>query len=155
MAAPTLELARPNDLGILLPLVRAYHAFEGISQSDESRRAAVAPLLGESKLGRIWLIEVDGTPVGYLAICFGYSIEFDGRDAFVDEFFVLESYRGRGIGRAALSSACDVARTLGIKALHLEVAGTNEKAKSLYQGTGFETRDRFHLMSRRLERTAR
>ncbi|MDX1513617.1 MAG: GNAT family N-acetyltransferase [Gammaproteobacteria bacterium] len=149
MDKPRLAPAGPDDLEVLLPLVRAYHEFEGVSLSDGARRAAVARLLGNKELGAIWLISVGGAVVGYVALCFGYSIEFGGRDAFVDELFILEPHRGQGIGRAALAAVRDEAASLALGALHLEVDRENHRARSLYRSLGFESRERFHLMSRR------
>ena len=41
--------------------------------------------------------------VGYLVLTLGYSLEYGGRDAFIDEVYIRSSYRGRGIGTAALT----------------------------------------------------
>lgn len=146
-----LELATPADLDRLLPLVRAFHAFDGVPLDDATRARAVPPLLGESPLGRIWLVRVEGEIAGYIALCFSYSIEFAGKDAFVDEFFIEERHRGRGLGRRVLERIVEEARALGVQALHLEVARTNQRARALYESLGFALRDQFHLMSRRLQ----
>lgn len=132
----------------LLPLVRAYHAFEGVRMSDAQRAEAVAPLLEPgSPAGCVWLIETDGRVVGYLALCVGYSIEFRGRDAFVDELYLVERARGRGLGSRVLERVCAEARAMGIVALHLEVARDNTRARGLYEKWGFRARERFTLMS--------
>lgn len=145
-----LRLAAPTDLETLLPLVAAYHRFEGIRHTPESTRAALRPLLEDPALGRVWLIEEDGAVAGYIALCFGYSIEFGGRDAFVDELYLLESCRGRGLGKAALDAAAREATALGVVALHLEVGTENAKARKLYEAAGFVPRSGFALLSRRL-----
>lgn len=145
--APELQVAQPAHLGALLPLVRAYHAFEEIARSDADREAAVSPLLGENPYGCIWLILAGEAAVGYVALCFGYSIEFGGRDAFVDEFFLLESARGQGIGRRVLAMLGREAAARNIVALHLEVARSNSGARRFYERLGFVPRDRYHLMS--------
>ena len=147
---PVLLVADRTDLDRLLPFVRDYHAFEEIQRSDDERRASLAPLLGENPLGRIWLIMEADELVGYIALCFGYSIEFGGRDAFVDEFFLSEGARGRGLGSRVLAAIRQTATELGIVALHLEVARSNSKARRFYETLGFTARDRYHLMSCRL-----
>lgn len=132
----------------LLPLVRDYHVFEGVEMSDAQRAEAVAPLLEpNSPAGCVWLIESGGQVVGYLALCVGYSIEFRGRDAFVDEFYLVEEARGRGLGSRVLERVCAEARAMGIVALHLEVARGNQRARALYERWGFRARERFTLMS--------
>lgn len=136
-----------KDADGLMPFMRAYHEFDGITATDPERLEAVRPLLEEGTFGRIWFIETTSRVVGYIALCFGYSIEFGGRDAFVDELFIEEASRGQGLGRMALEAVKEEARLLGVKALHLEVAHTNTVAKRFYSGVGFVARERFHLMS--------
>lgn len=147
MTKPTLLVADPLHLEQLLPLVRAYHAFEEIERSDEERRDSLIPLLGDNPFGRIWLIREADQAIGYIALCFGYSIEMGGRDAFVDEFFMVESARRRGIGRQVLAQVRRMAAESGIVALHLEVAHGNDRARRFYQDLGFTARDRYHLMT--------
>jgi len=131
----------------VLNYVRAYHEYEGMHLPDEVRGSAVRALLGESPLGRIWLIGAGEGPVGYVAACFGYSIEFGGRDAFVDELYIVPEHRGRGHGRSALRLVKPEAARLGVRALHLEVARTNDRAQRLYRSLGFAAREKYFLMS--------
>jgi len=97
--------------------------------------------------GRIWLIKEDGNAIGYLALCFGYSIEFGGRDAFVDEFYIRPESRGQGIGALCLERIKRETQKLGIAALHLIVDRNNAPAQRLYAGQGFTERERFQLLS--------
>lgn len=152
MAPPSvaveLEVADETQLATLLPLVRGYHEFEHVTMSDGARAAALAPLLRpDSELGRIWLVRCGGEVVGYAALTFGYSIEFQGRDAFVDELFLADKARGQGIGSEVLGRVKVEAAALGIVALHLEVARDNRQARRLYERWGFEAREQFHMMS--------
>ena len=147
-ADPILEIAEEGHLAVLLPLVRGYHAFEQVLMSDDDRIAALAPLLQrESHFGRIWLVRWRGEAVGYVALCFGYSIEFGGRDAFVDELFIVEGARGKGLGGKVLASMKREAAGLGIVALHLEVGRNNQRARQFYEKHGFRAREQYHLMS--------
>jgi len=145
-----IRLANSKDVAELLPLVRAYHEFEHVALTDAERAAAVGPLLTDPSLGRIWLIASESRPVGYMAVCFGYSIEFKGKDAYMDEFFIERPWRGKGIGGAALSVVCKELAGIQIKALHLEVRRDNLRAKSFYAASGFKSREQFHLMTRSL-----
>lgn len=147
-----LELAGPAQLEELLPLVAAYHEFEEVETSAEQRKNSVAKLLQDARFGEIWLVrKVDGL-IGYIAVCYSYSIEFGGRDAFVDEFYIAAEERGMGIGGRVLKEIAALLRARGIVAVHLEVDGGNERAKSAYARAGFSSRDKYHVMSRELAR---
>ncbi|MES3675727.1 GNAT family N-acetyltransferase [Halomonas elongata] len=97
--------------------------------------------------GHIFLIYAGEDPIGYLAVCFGFSIEFAGRDAFIDELYVIPKARGLGAGREALVRLAETMRDSGIVALHLEVEKSNDRARGLYHGLGFTPRDHYGLMS--------
>jgi GNAT superfamily N-acetyltransferase len=143
-----IRIATHRDADTLMPFVCAYHEFEGIKTTDVQRTNAVAPLLLESpEFGRIWLIETKDQVIGYIALCFGYSIEFGGRDAFVDEFYIAEPMRSRGIGSMVLEAVMQEAAQFGVRAMHLEVARINSRAKHFYASAGFTSREGFHLMS--------
>ena len=97
-----LQLAKPSDLDILVPLVRDYHQFENLDCDEANIRQAIIPLLENNELGYIWLIKNGHTVIGYIVLCLGYSIEFSGSDAFIDEFFIIQSQRAQGFGKQVL-----------------------------------------------------
>jgi GNAT superfamily N-acetyltransferase len=144
----SLRLACADDLPVLLPLVAAYHAHEGITARPAPALAGtLLGLLDHPERGRIWLIEDAGTAVGYLAIAFGYSIELGGREAAIDEIYVQPASRGQGLGRSALRALVDWASGQGLVALHLDVAPDNPGARRLYARQGFGEVLGYDLMS--------
>lgn len=149
-SAVRLVLASASDIERLETYVAAFHAFEDLDSSAETRRESIIALIERPELGRIWLIEEHTLAVGYIVLCFGFSIEFAGRDAFVDEFFIDASARGRGIGRIVLEQLADAARDFEVQALHLEVAKDNTRASGLYSSAQFRARTKYQLMTRSL-----
>lgn len=147
MGNVTTQLAAIADLATLLPLVQAYHEFENLSLTDEQRENTIQTLLTNQTFGKIWLIDYQGQTIGYITLCFGYSIEFAGRDAFIDEFFIQSDFRGQGLGKEVLRQIKIAAKIEGIRTLHLEVAKTNLQAQKLYSGYNFQARDKYVLMS--------
>ena len=141
-----LHLAGPDDAERLLRMLAAYHAFEGIDVSDEHRAAALMPLLEGSPHGAVWLVGPKMAPVGYIAVSFGWSIELGGLEGFIDEFWIREKVRGRGMGGEVLAALLPSLKAAGLRALHLEVAPGNETAMRLYGRMGFQHRD-YRLMT--------
>ena len=143
--------AEPPDLALLVGMMRAYYTLDAIPFDEARATRAMQGLIASPAHGEAYVIEHAGTPVGYLGITLGYSLEFGGVDAFLDELFVAEAWRGRGIGTAALSFAEQACRARGVVAVHLEVERHNPRARALYERFGFEPHDRY-LMSRWLAR---
>jgi hypothetical protein len=101
IADPSFRAATESDADTLLPFMRDYYAFDGHAFDERKARSALITLLRDPNLGRVWLVlaNTDAAdkhekterelPVGYIVLCFGYSLEWLGRDAFVDEFYLL------------------------------------------------------------------
>jgi len=83
-------------------------------------------------LARCWLIRLAEENIGYLVLTLGYSVEHGGRDGFIDDLYVIDAARGRGVAAAALEFALAEATALGIRTLHLEAESENERAIGLY-----------------------
>ena len=78
-----------------------------------------------------------------------WSNEFGGTLLFVDELFVDEAFRGRGIARSFLAFVAEQ-RPYQAVALALEVTPRNVRARALYESLGFHQRHH-QMLTRRLE----
>lgn len=136
--AITYRKAELDDLAAVWRLVQQFYAEESYAQIDRERaQGALRTLLGDDRLGSVWLVEEGAEAQGYALLCHGFSLEYGGRDAFLDEFFVCQALRGRGLGTKLLDAAEAGARQAGVGAVHLEVEGANPRAASLYARRGF------------------
>ena len=144
----TARRARPEDAGTLLELQQEFYLHGRFAWERTSKERAMHELLNNPALGRIVVFE-RGAILGYIVIVFGFSLEFGGRDAFVDELFVTAAARDSGIGTRALAEAERVCREEGIRALHLEVEFENEGARRLYEREGYRAHTRY-LMTKSL-----
>lgn len=145
-----MHLAGPEDLAPLTRLVAAFHTETGIAQDEPAREAALKPLLEGSPYGAAYLLGPRRAPIGYVIVTFGWSIEYGGLDAIVDEVFIRPGVRGRGVASGALAALPRALSGAGIRAVHLEVARDDDAAQRLYARAGFRPRDRYMLMSRKL-----
>jgi ribosomal protein S18 acetylase RimI-like enzyme len=142
------EPAGEADADLLLEMVRAFHQEEG-RVFGTAGAAAVAAIAGGEPLARAWIARRGDHVLGYVVITLGYSIEYGGRDGFIDDLYVVPGEREQGVGRALLRFAVARAMELGIGTLHLEVEAGNETAHRLYRSAGFEATGR-RLMRLRL-----
>ena len=140
-----MRLAGPGDVARLVELMVEFYAETG--HPCDPARAAIAfdELVRDPLLGRVWLLDQDGAAVGYAVLTLGYSLEYGGRDAFVDDLFVQVPYRARGLGKAAIVEAKRTCLELGVRALHLEVGRDNHVAREIYRKAGFLDHDRLLL----------
>lgn len=147
--AAKLHLAGPEDLDRLLALALAFRQEHGPEMPADRLTDVLRPLLEGLPHGAAYLIGPRRAPLGYVVLSFGYSLEMGGIDGFVDEIYVRPQVRGRGLARDALSALLQELARAGMGAIHLEV-DRESAAGGLYQRLGFERRERYCLMTRRL-----
>ncbi|MDP3938574.1 MAG: GNAT family N-acetyltransferase [Deltaproteobacteria bacterium] len=145
----TLRLARSDDADRILEMMSAFYAESDMPLDRGQARAALATLTADPALGRLWTIQPGNALAGYIAVTFGFSLEYLGRDAFIDDFYIEPPHRGRGLGNSVLEIVESECRALGVRALHLEVGRGNAAGQSLYRKRGFRDNDR-QLLSLRL-----
>jgi ribosomal protein S18 acetylase RimI-like enzyme len=138
-----------QDEAALLPMMRSLAEQEPgkIPFDEAAARATLRQFAERPAFGRIWLFYEGAAPVGYIILTIGFSFEFHGHDAFIDELFIKAEYRRRGYGLQAVSFLEEKAREMGVNAVHLEVDHGNDPALELYRRSGYEDHVRF-LMSK-------
>jgi len=140
-----MRLAQLGDVARLVELMVEFYAETGYPCDPARAAIAFDELVRDPRLRRVWMLEQDGAAVGYAVLTLGYSLEYGGPDAFVDDLFVRASYRARGLGKAAIAEAKRTCLELGVRALHLEVARDNHVARETYRKAGFLDHDRLLL----------
>lgn len=86
------------------------------------------------------IAEWDGQPIGY-ALFFDIYSSWTGSGTFLEDLFVREAFRGRGIGKALLSEVARIARREGSYGIRWEVLDWNESAVRFYKSLGVEFLD--------------
>ena len=145
------------DVPLLRTLIRELAEFERelnlctIEEDDLARDG-----FGENPKFRALIAEQEGQPAGY-ALFFDYYSSWSGRALFLEDIFVRERFRSKGIGKALLASVARLAVQEHRYGVHWEVLGWNKKAIKLYQLLGAEFRDQwrpFMLIDEALHRLA-
>jgi diamine N-acetyltransferase len=146
----TLVGATQRDLPRLLEWMRELRRVDPMETEQlvplAIARSAMERLIADPSVGQAWLIQADARAIGYVVLVFSFSIEFGGRTAFIDELFIEEAFRGKGIGRRTIEIVEESARRMEIRNLLLEVSASNP-ATRLYSAAGFVER-KYRLMSK-------
>lgn len=136
-ASPAWTQATPGDLPVVLSLMRAFYAEERLDYDDARSSKALRELLAGPELGAVFLLRREAEAQGYLMLTFGFSPEFGGRFALLDELYLAPDVRGQGQGKAALAHAEAWASAQGARTTRLEVTRHNAKALSIYLKYGY------------------
>lgn len=137
-----MKQASPDDIPSLVSLMEEVYAESGFPLNHARATEAFSTLLADEHLGRAWLIQSCGQNVGYLVLTLGYSMEYGGRSAFVDDLFVRQPFRRSGLASAALAELRAFCLAQGIRAVHVETGQDNAAALEVYRRIGFTATDR-------------
>lgn len=135
--------ATASDTTLLRTMIRELAAFEReldlcvIEEADLLRDG-----FGANPKFRALVAEWDGQPAGY-ALFFAYYSTWAGSGLFLEDLFVRQPFRGKGIGKALLAAVARIAVQERCYGVHWEVLDWNEKAIEMYKALGAEFRDRW------------
>ncbi|WP_372791511.1 N-acetyltransferase family protein [Paraconexibacter sp.] len=135
---------REEDLGVLLPLVRAYCAFyeetEGIPQaSDDALLELSRALLADPEREGVQLLARDtasGAAIGFATVYWSWSTLSASRIAVMNDLFVAPSARGGGAAEALIEACREAAAGHGAASLQWSTALGNHRAQKLYDRVG-------------------
>ena len=145
-----LHLARPDDAERVLAMIAAHRREAGSDADEAALREALEPLLEGSPHGAVYVLGPARAPVGYVVISFGWSLGLGGLTGHVEDIWIRPNVRGRGIGSEVLHALPRALAGAGLKALHVDVAHDNPRARALYTRLHFRTREGQRLMTRTL-----
>ena len=76
---PEFRLAYANDIDTLMEFMRQFYAIDQYPFDEQAAGTTLEKIVGDSSLGRVWLINHEDEAIGYLVVTFGYSLEYHGR----------------------------------------------------------------------------
>jgi len=130
-----IRMAGPTDVTVLTRLVAGFRDFLESSSPTNAEIEATATILLRDRSTEFLLA---GEPeAGFAQIRFRLSIWNGSEDAWLEDLFVEESSRGKGLGRVLVKAAVERARARGCERIQLDVNQANQTALRLYESCGF------------------
>jgi GNAT superfamily N-acetyltransferase len=134
-----IEPIAESQLETLLPMIAAYQRFYEVADVEDGRNRSffsrfIAPSDDGVLLGA-WQGEELG---GYACLYWHFTSLVPAETVLMNDLYVDEASRGRGIGRALIEASAAVARERGAHHLEWATAPDNETAQRLYDSTGAE-----------------
>lgn len=128
----------------LLPLIAAYQRFYEVEEIDEERnRSFFRRFLAPSEDGLLLGARLEGRLVGYACLYWHFSSLEACESVLMNDLYVAEDVRGRGVGRALIEATAEIARERGVPFVEWSTAPDNHTAQRLYDATGAERSEWF------------
>lgn len=134
--------ARPDEAGLVLGFIRELAIYEKLPDAVTASEAEIAAsLFGENPRVFCDIAEWEGEPVGFAVWFYTYST-FSGRHGiWLEDLFVREAQRGRGIGKALMAGLARRCVDEGLTRLAWWVLNWNEPSRVFYRSLGAKAQD--------------
>jgi GNAT superfamily N-acetyltransferase len=138
----SIRHANPGDESLVLELIRELAEYERLADAVEATPELLhEALFGDRPSAEAVIAEWDGQVAGF-ALYFTNFSTFVGRPGlYLEDLFVLEAYRGRGIGKALLLHLAGIARERHYGRMEWSVLDWNQPAIDFYHSLGAKPMD--------------
>ena len=136
-----------SQIETITKMMQDFYAIDNYPIDIEVSKKLFQEFISDEKLGKAFLIchSDEGRTselVGYVILTYVFSFEYKGRIAFLDELYIKENFRGKGIGKQTIDFIKEQASNQNVKLIYLEVENHNQNAQKLYLANDFEVHNR-------------
>jgi GNAT superfamily N-acetyltransferase len=133
-----IERVGEEELGDLLPLVRAYCDFYAVSPSDGELRTLSRELIADPEREGVQLLarDAEGRAVGFATIFWSWATTSAERIGVMNDLFVAPEARGSGTAEALIEACRVECAAHGAGKLTWQTATDNERAMKVYDRVG-------------------
>ena len=133
----SIRPATPNDVPTVAFLIRALSQYEKleheVTMTEDRLRAT---MFGPRPYAEALLAEDDGKPVGFALFFHNYSTFLAQPGLYLEDLYVPESHRGKGIGKSLLVQLAKIAVERNCGRLEWAVLDWNVDAIGFYKKLG-------------------
>jgi GNAT superfamily N-acetyltransferase len=138
-AVPHLRPAGREDIPLITQLIHELAEYEKLAHTCVADDASVGEnLFGPNPAAEVVLAFLGEEPAGFALFFENYSTHLSRRGMYLEDLYVREHLRGRGIGKLLLSRLASIAVERGYGRMEWSVLRWNESAIRVYDAIGAE-----------------
>ena len=141
-----IKPATETDVPLILSLIKDLADYEKLSHEVVATESILREsLFGEHPYAEVSIGYYDSIPAGYTLFFHSFST-FTGRPGvYIEDIFVKEAYRGKGVGKALFLYVAGLAKDRNCKRLEYSVLTWNQPALNFYEQFGAQLMDDWRL----------
>ncbi|HEX2702311.1 MAG TPA: GNAT family N-acetyltransferase [Solirubrobacteraceae bacterium] len=144
--APRVWRAGPREANEVTRLLLEFRDWnEGAGPGEAEMRGSVKRLMVDPDTE--FLLAAPAQPAAAAGVCqlrFRHSVWTSSDDCWLEDLFVEERARGKGLGRTLVLAAVERATARGARRIELDTSESNTSAIALYESLGFSATSKTH-----------
>jgi len=125
--------ANEQDFHQVISLIKEFSVFQGASGKVT---ITAEQMMEDRHLFRCFVAESEDGEITGFATCFFAYYSWTGKALYLDDLYVREEFRKKGIGRMLLTKVIDLAKEQGCKKMRWQVSKWNTNAIAFYKSIG-------------------
>jgi GNAT superfamily N-acetyltransferase len=139
--------ATEADVPLILQFIRDLAEYERLADRVTATEEQIRrTLFGNPRFAEVLIAEEDGAPAGFALFFHNYSTFLGQPGIYLEDLFVREEMRGRGIGKALLARLARIARERGCGRVEWAVLDWNAPSIAFYRSIGAVSLDDWMIM---------
>jgi GNAT superfamily N-acetyltransferase len=143
-----IKLATPDQRDIIIEMINELWIYDDIAADRDNINRAVDLVFSQPGLAEIHLLYEGDEVAGYFILVPSFGIEYGGLYVTLDELFVREPFRRRGLGRQIINFVLDRCREQGWLVVEAMAFQENKTAQYFYGSHGFTPQPWIHFCRR-------
>jgi len=132
-----IRAATEEDVPLILSLIKDLARYEKLLDQVVATEAILRQsLFGPSPHAEVIIGSIQGIPAGYALFFHSFSTFLGKSGMYIEDLFVREAHRGKGLGKALLMHVAGLAIQRGCKRLEWSVLDWNDPAIRFYESLG-------------------
>ena len=133
----TFQTLQSSKIDTIAQMMSDFYAIDNYPIDINTTKILFQEFIENENFGKCWLICHEKEIVGYVILTLIFSFEYEGKLAFLDELYIKETARGKGIGKKTIQFIKEQVSYLNVKMMYLEVESHNQAAQKLYIANDF------------------
>lgn len=138
----SVRQAMLSDIEALVPLFDGYRQFYGRASDLRGAKEFLLARFNHSE-STLFIAYEAGVAIGFAQLYPSFSSTSLARTFILNDLFVRESYRKKGVAKLLIAAAIEFAKSLGALRVTLATAVDNQPAQALYHSSGWKRDEQF------------
>ena len=158
MAKLGVRKATANDVALILKFIKKLAEYENMLDQVVADESLLKEWIFDKNKAEVLFATKDGVEVGFALYFHNFSTFLGRAGIYLEDLFVLEEYRGQGLGKLLLKTLANITVERGCGRLEWSCLDWNKPSIDFYHSLGAKKLDEwkaFRLTGKELERLAK
>ena len=140
-----IRFAKEEDTGILLDFIKRLAVYEKRPESVKATNDDIRRTIFEKKIAEAIIAEYERKPAGFAIFFYNFSTFIGKPGIYIEDLYVNEEARGKGIGKALFSFLADLAIQRDCAMLEWTVLKWNTPSIRFYEKIGAKNKEEWFI----------